>query len=250
MNNMLDELYEFCEWVSRLADNSKDNNLKKELKSECDRFSIIAKKYLPDCQRRYLELNAKVVRTEYSSGGEVLPRGYYCPSPIYDIVTGNCKRGKLLKRMTSRSKPTYEYCFDKDDKLIVVNHLFDNCAEILEYHNDVVIGITFSKEENIEITSVIESKYDENGRIISFISAHSSYNDCYMDHLEKESYTYNQMGLYKAESFDYLDNEKSGLVNYYRYAFEHDDGGYLKAYKVETSPFEDDIYEVSVKRKV
>ncbi len=231
-------------------DNSEDVNLQKELKSECDRFSLIAKKYLSNCQRIYSELNVKVVRTEYSSGGKVLPRGYYCPSPIYDIVTGNCKRGNLLKRVTSRSKPTYEYCFDKDDKLIVVNHLFDNRAEILEYHNDVVIGITFSKEENTEITSVIECKYDDHGRIISFISANSSYNNCCMDQLEKESYMYNQMGLYKAENFDYLDNEKFGLVNYYRYAFEHDNDGYLKEYKVETSPFEDDIYEISVKRKV
>ncbi len=247
MNNKLNEFYE-C--FSEYEDNSEDIHLKKELKSECNRFTLIAKKYLFDCQRLYSALKSKVVRIEYSSGGELLPRGYYCPSPIYDIVTANCKRGNLLQKVTSRSKPTYEYCFDKNDKLIIVNHLYENCSEILEYNNDVVIGITFSKEIHTEITSLIECKYDNNKSIISFIRTDSCHNDCYMDHLEKESYIYNRLGLYKAEVFDYMDNEHSETLNHYKYVFVHDDDGYLKEYKVESSPFENDIYRVLIKRKV
>lgn len=247
MNTKLNEFYEY---FSGIKDNSEDIKLQKELKSECNRFTLIAKKYLFDCKRIYSELNSKVVRNEYSSGGELLPMGYYCPSPIYDIVTANCKRGKILKKLTTRSKPTYEYCFDKNGKLIIVNHLYENCSEILKYDDNVVTGITFSKEENIEITSVIECKYDDNKRILSFIRAASSYHDCCMDQLEKEYYVYNEMGLYKAEVFDYLDNEQSGILNYYRYSFEHDNNGYLKEYKVETSTFENDIYNILVKRKV
>lgn len=231
-------------------DNSEDTMLKKELKSECNRFTLIADKYSLCCQRRYTELNSMVVKKEYSSGGELLPRGYYCPSPIYDIVTANCKRGKLLKRLTSLTKPAYEYCFDKNGKLIIVNNLYENRSEILEYNDDVVTGITFSKEFNTEITSVIECKYDKNRRILSFIRTDSCCNDRIMDHLEKEIYTYNDSGLFKACVFDYLDNENYGIINFYKYVFEHDDDGYLKAYKVESSLFEDDIYKVHIKRKI
>lgn len=244
MNN---ELYECFSKHKNDCDNIK---LQEELRSECNRLTAIAKKYFPDCEKVYSDLNSHIKRKEYSSGGELLPRGFYCPSPIYDIVTGNCTRGRLLKRITSRSKPAYEYCFDKYGKLIIVNHLYENCSEILEYNDNIVTGITFSKEKNIEITSVIECKYDDNKRIISFIRAVSSYHDCCMDQLEKEYYVYNQIGLYKAEAFDYLDNEQSGILNYYRYVFEHDNDGYLKEYRVETSSFENDTYKISVKRKV
>lgn len=241
---------EFYKFFLKHRNDCKNIKLQEEFKLECNRFSLIAKKYLLDCQKVYSDLISNIKRKEYSSGGELLPRGFYCPSPIYDIVTGNCKRGKLLKRITSRSKPAYEYCFDKNGKLIIVNHLYENCSEILEYNDNIVTGITFSKEENTEITSVIECEYDDNGRIVSYIVADSSFNDCCIDHLEKEYYMYNQIGLYKAETFDYLDNKQSGILNYYRYAFEHDNSGYLKEYRVETSSFENDIYKISVKRRV
>lgn len=229
---------------------SKNIEVQKTLRSECNRFTVIAKKYLPNCQEIYSNLISKVVRKEYSTGGELITRGYYCPSPIYDIVVGNCKRGKLLKKVTSRSKPTYEYCFDKNDKLIIVNYLYSNFTEILEYNNDTVLGITFSTGLKSEIISVTECKYDRHGRIISFVNADSCYNNCNIDNLKKEYYFYNDSGLCKAEDFDYLDNSHSGILNYYRYIFEHDDEGYLKEYKVEPSMFENDVYKVFIKRKI
>lgn len=247
---MDDELNGFCNCSPKRGNNCNNIKLQKEFKSECDRFTIIAKKYLYYCQKIYSDLSSGIERREYSSGGELLPRGFYCPSPIYDIVTGNCDRGKLLKRVTARSKPTYEYCFDKDNKLIIVNHLYENRSEVLEYIDNVVIGITFSRGENTKVTSVIECKYDNYGCIVSYIKANSSFNDCCIDQLEKEIYSYNQAGLYEAENFDYLDNEQCGILNYYRYSFQHDDDGYLNEYKVETSSFENDIYKISVKRRV
>jgi len=246
-NNNSQEMYNR---FFKTANQSENIKLQKEFKAECNRLTLIAKKYLSDCQDIYLRLNSHVVKKEYSSGGELISRGFYCPSPIYDIVTGNCKRGKLLKRVTSRNRPTYEYCFDKNDKLIIVNHLNENSSETLEYAGNSVIGITFSKEATPEITSVIECKYDNNGRIISYIKAISSFNDCCIDQLEKEIYTYSDLGLFQAEVFDYLDDSDSGILNFCKYTFEHDENGYLKEYKVETSIFEDDIYKVNIKRKI
>ena len=38
----------------------------------------------------------KIIKTaaysEFSSGGHSLPRGYYCPIPILDLIIGNCNR--------------------------------------------------------------------------------------------------------------------------------------------------------------
>ena len=49
----------------------------------------------------------------------MLTRGYLCSSPIYDIVTGNCSRGKIIKRISKLKKITYEYGFDKNNNLII-----------------------------------------------------------------------------------------------------------------------------------
>ena len=246
-NNKFKEMYNhFLETTSQ----SENLKLQNEFRFECNRFTKIAKKYSSNYQKIYSNLISKVVRKEYSTGGELLVRGYYCPSPIYDIVTSNCKRGFLLQRITSKSKPTFEYCFDKNNRLIIINYLFSNFTEILEYNKDIVIGITFSKDVNNEFISVIECKYDSDGRIISFIKTDSSHNNCCIDHLEKEIYTYSNLGLFEAEVFDYLHNARSGILNFYKYIFKHNEEGYLEEYKVENSIFEDDIYKVNIKRKI
>ncbi len=217
-----------------------------ELKLECIRFTKIAKKYLPIFKDLYYELISKVVRKELSSGGELCPRGYYCPSPILDIIIGNTGgRGRLLKRTTSRSKPTFEYCFDNSDKMILINYLYSNCAEILEYKEDSAIGVSFSNSEN-KLTQIMECKYDENSRIVSLMIARSSFNDCNINEIEKEIYTYDENGLEVAEVFNYF----NGILNYDKFRFMHDEEGYLTEYKSETSFCEDVVCKVTVKRRV
>ncbi|XEC94050.1 hypothetical protein AB6A23_22320 [Paenibacillus tarimensis] len=39
-----------------------------------------------------------IVRLAYSKGGEVIHRGFYCPSPVMDIIIGGMKRGRLFKK--------------------------------------------------------------------------------------------------------------------------------------------------------
>lgn len=233
--------------IEKNPESDKETKEKDELKSECLRFTKIAKKYFLICKDRYSEYLSKVVRKELSSGGELLPRGYYNPSPIVDIVVGNTGgKGKLLKRITSKSKPAYEYCFDKDDKLILVNYLHSNCAELLEYTGDTVTGITFSNNENYEITQIIECKYDKSGRIISTLIARSSFNDCNINEIEKETYAYDENGLNIAEYFHYF----NGILNYDRFRFHHDKEGYLTEYQSDNSAIENNTYKIAVKRKI
>ena len=59
--------------------NCKNIKPQEEFKLECNRFSLIAKKHLLDCQKTYSALISNIKRKEYSTGGELLPRGFYCP---------------------------------------------------------------------------------------------------------------------------------------------------------------------------
>lgn len=243
-NKEFQEKYEkFLEIQDSYNNNSE---ILSELKLECKRYSKLAEKYLPKCNEIYLIKCKEVVRKEYSVGGELLPRGYYCPSPIIDIVVGNCNRGKLLKRVTSRSRLAYEYCFDSNDRLILVNVLQDNLSEIIMYDNNTVTGITFSKIDKPEIISITECEYDRDNKIISYCFAHSSFNDAKIDNLVKERYKYNDTGLCEAEVFDYFSNS----LNYHKYSFKHNENGYLSEYTAEPSFFEDNTYKVYVKRKI
>ena len=143
----------------------------------------------------------------------------------------------------------FQYCFDDNNKLKLINYLYSNCAEILEYKEDKIIGITFSLETN-EIISVSECIYDNLNRIVQFSISHSAFNNCCMDELHKETFIYNQQGLYTAEVFEFLACENNATLNYEKYIFEHDEDGFLKEYKVENSAYEDDAYKVFIKRKI
>jgi ferredoxin-thioredoxin reductase catalytic subunit len=62
----------------------------------------------------------EVARFEYSKGGETIHRGYHCPSLVLDLIVGNAKRGRLLKRKPEFGKYSYEYGFDIENRLIRV----------------------------------------------------------------------------------------------------------------------------------
>lgn len=233
------------------SSNNEINLLQKELSVECKRFTDTANKYKNLIKSMYNSMLSEIVRKEYSVGGELIARGYYCPSPISDIIASNCNRGKILKRVTTRSKPSYEYCFDKNNRLLVVNFCHSNTVEILDYvDNDTVIGITFLPSSECAIISIVECIFLRDGRISSYIRAHSSYNDCVIDELEKEIYVYNSEGLYSAEVMHYLHQESTGTINYSKYRFKHNVDGYLEEYIDDKSSAKDDIYKVFVKRKV
>lgn len=245
----LEELHQWCV-STRKEKEFWEEKEEEKFKTECIRFSKVIKRYVQKFEELHSSVFSKIVRKEYSKGGEILTRGYYCPSPILDIVTGNCKRGKLLKRIACITNPDYEYCFDENNKLILVNYLYSNQVEILEYIDDVVIGITFARDEDNEIIALTECKYDSKGQISSFIVARRNFTDGNIDEIHRETYFYNQQGLYRADIYDFLDDKEYPHLNYERYKFVHDNQGYLKEYRCETSIIENNLYKVGVKRRV
>ncbi len=62
--------------------------------------------------------NRESFRKEYSRGGVTMPRGYYSPSLISEIIVTNRKRGRLLKKLPA-GRADYCYYFSGDRIVLV-----------------------------------------------------------------------------------------------------------------------------------
>ena len=71
-------------------------------------------------QEIYEEGLRQVVRRQYARGGCTLQRGYYCPSPVLDIIAGNKDRGRLLKKLSGK-QPDYMYGFNEAGELLIID---------------------------------------------------------------------------------------------------------------------------------
>ena len=115
----------------------------------------LAQLYYLGIEKRRYELYEKslelVTKKEYASGGYSVFRGYYCPFLYKTFAVGGCNRGTLLKRVTKKSKISYEYGYEKD-QLILVKEFEDDTpekparkecvsAEFIERRGDIEIGV-------------------------------------------------------------------------------------------------------------
>lgn len=222
---------------------------------DCQRLAENAYQYKDRIKSIYEKLNGEVIRREYAVGGENLHRGFYCPSPVFDVVVGKAARGKLLKRLTIRSHPTYTYCFNKDNRLIITDH--HGSSEVVLHNDGVETGIGFSNE--YEITTLAECTYDGN-QIKSFVHClYNSYNKkC--DYYYLETYEYSEGKLMSSDLFQFSNSCTAPILQHSKYLFQHDEEGYLLHYTVveydernrvkEDSCWKDHVFDVYLKRKV
>lgn len=242
---------------------------------ECDRLEAVAKDYQNQCGTIYGELLKDVVRTEYARGGQTIHRGYYCPSPVYDILVGGASRGRLLKdRKRVRKKPDYEYGFNARNELVVVQS--DFYREIILREQDTERGLLF---DQYSIQAVTECQYADE-TIQSYIYA--LFLESQVIDYRKEQYTYGTEGLQFVDCYDFMpirmhmprkirewvldktDEELPALYSHERMEFTHKDG-YLYQYKAvpvddplnriirsypEIRSDHEFIYEVNVRRKI
>jgi len=226
--------------------------------SEVKRMEEVAEKYSSLCFGLKEQYDKEVVSVQFASGDSVLHRGYYCPSLVRDIVVGNCKRGKLLKRASS--KETYKYGFDSNGKMITVEHssplMYD---EIIIHQDQVEIGIAFKELHGIIMVS--ECVYNH-GQIMSYTNALYSSFDKFITETKKEIYSYSGEGLEKAD-FLLIFGSKT-LVQHYQYKFQHDSEGYLSSYTIDQiakdgsvkpriwkgQVLERPVHDINIKRKV
>lgn len=138
----------------------------------------------------------ETVRTEYASGSD-LYRGYYCPSPVFDFVVGNAHRGKLLKRITMVSKPSHEYAFSADGRLLWCRWLHNKTVVMTEYlvrDETRVIGILLDSDGELK---TISEEIIQDGMLLSFLQAKfwfgASPREC--QEITAEYYAYDENGL-------------------------------------------------------
>lgn len=266
----MDSFKKFAEMIGQLEEESKDWDdffdkfvgkcrtpekiaQLKEYEDACVQLAELARPYLDGLGERIAEASASVVRQEVSTGGESHSRGYYSPSPVIDLVVGNYKRGKLLVRPSKRSKISFTYGFDADDRLrLVTRHLYDlgrASQEVLIYEGDRVFGLTadrFGKSEPLDITTFTVENYAE-GKLISFSQLHvhglreiTSFDRLVENALYyKEEYTYDEKGIRTCDLYDYT--MQTALLQHFRYVFEHDEDGYISSYP--HIDFDDDTLE-------
>ena len=193
-------------------------------------------------------------RKEYSAGTEGLILGYYHPSPVYDLVVGGVRRGRLLKKPSTKYALTHQYHFDSREKLTFAAPLLSNMPDtfsdrVQEYYfvfDDVDTRLVLCKMKSGDIYNALYCIYKE-GRIIDYnsISLMNYYEDnaTYAAFLDHEEYSYIEGQLAVVNRYAYIpDHQKkekdnvavipnTSTLRNRRYEFQHDEKGYLDTYK-------------------
>ena len=220
--------------------------------SECKRFEKIAKEHEMSCEQTYVSLYNNVQQKEYGFGGEMLHRGFYCPSVVADIIIGNVKRGIVSKSFGAKM-PHYVYGFI-DGSLSTIEHIdsYSCTKEYIIRQNDVETGILFSSELGIQ--SVCECCYQDN-KINSYTYClYDSFNHKIVE-LTKEIYEYSSDSM-TVTVHRFLNTPKR-ILQQEEYTFSLQNG-YLLSYTVKplnktfntAVDFQNFKYKVSIRRKV
>lgn len=99
----------------------------------------------------YEKAQENTIKVEQGSGGYSVSRGYYCPSVYNPIAVGGCSRGKVLKRVTKRSRISYEFCHGEKG-LIMVKEFPDTTVDVNEGEDGIVCGVEFiERKGDIEV---------------------------------------------------------------------------------------------------
>lgn len=161
-----------------------------------------------------LEESERIIcSTEYGYGGEVLHRGYYCPSPVIDIVIGRGNRGRHSKRKNEKKESDYIFYKDKDGRLVMVDTYAEfgesekvlHNREFILYEQGRTVAPQFRFKEGskpINIVSLTLCDYEE-GRLTRYrrLYMHSQIeNGAFIKEMKNrmlfaEDYSYDSSGL-------------------------------------------------------
>ena len=220
-------------------------------------YTWLCNKY-SNSYEQLLEATMKpTLEKQYGRGGECIHRGYYCPSPVKDILIGNLNRGKLLK--TQRSAGTADYCFYFDkDKLVMVDKyaVFPERGRVLYSREfilrdgDIEIASTyeFRRSGHIELTGISICKFipinkvqRSSGKLLQYIHLLFFVNT--IDGItftpksvetNIETYAYNNYGHLVSSHIDIV---SPGYTDMLSYCYECDEEGRLLSYKYADEAF-------------
>lgn len=204
-------------------------------------FTAICDTYIEACARlaeqteEFLEMIPKLrerveketARTEYAVGGDI-HRGWYCPSPVYDIFVGNVHRGRILKRVSAKSKITNKYAFSSDNQLLCAEEFVGNAVrtEYILDKGDVRYGITVDQDMQLSTFS-IETYQDTVLQSYTLLRMATGIGQPICATLEAEKYHYSNNMLMACDCQSY-----DALVGSFRHSFHEFErvNGNLSAY--------------------
>lgn len=139
--------------------------------------------------------------------------GYYCPSPVQDLVIGNVHRGKILKKLTKASKPTHRFGFDENGRLRTVSdpqRETDKVCEgnFLDYREDQVVITGFRTYDKFPESLAI-CEYNEKGLITKYTLGLLLHGRC--DEIQQETYYYSDDGQMQTADFRYCMNNRDHI---------------------------------------
>lgn len=208
------------------------------------------KKYQDMYDELLTDVKKGALEKKYARGGECIHRGFFCPSPIFDIVVGGANRGRLLK--TQRSMETADYCytFSKGNLVMADAYVFLKGKGRVLYNREYILNdgdIEIAPLYNVLPDSIIRiagiticeylpcnMQLRSGRKILRYIRVHALTYE--LDTLlpkdldiNVETYSYNHDGLIACST---LENISYGNVQLRSYAFNHDDEGKIISYKV------------------
>lgn len=147
----------------------------------------------------FREAQRAVVRTEYGKGGTLLPLGFYGPDPVEDFMVCGIHRGKILKRMTSRTKPDWIYGFDANETLRTLILLPDaeigiTAKTVLVDRSDQMMCLKFNEHDSRFTESETICFQTDTGRLVRMIRIAPPIAGR-VTHVEIYDYSYTSLGI-------------------------------------------------------
>ena len=181
--------------------------------------------YRDNAPALYRGAREQVAVWQYARGGVTLQRGYYCPSPVYDLVVGGANRGRLLKSPARcKTPPDFIYGFDGQGRLILVDGPYSSLTKGPYYREAVLredgreIGLRMDADSRLCGISIC--RY-ESGRIAEYVAAlRLDRRNGSFTSFEREVYAYQEGRLAAMDRWEH--NAGSGLVRTWHYAFDHE----------------------------
>lgn len=205
-------------------------------------LSELSKKYGYCYDKLAANVQTNIVdRIEYGKTESPIFHGFYCPSPIYDLIYSGVKRGMIYQRLTPKSKPNYRYLWS-GSRLIQTELLDEVPCNIFDiYEDNQAISIYYSNVIK-ECSSLSQSRYGNTGRITLFRLWNCIGNGKFEDitSLHEERFIYGNDGLLSYADVYEISDEKENLMfshlpavtSHDRYYFQHDADGYLTSYQL------------------
>lgn len=172
-----------------------------------------------------LRARENTVKTQYGIGGAVLWRGYYCPSPVIEIVITNVKKGRLSNKPVNNAD--FMYCFNKENNLCMVDFLHLKQQEFIIDNGNSQFSLLMSSMDGIVF--ICKIIYDSSGKILSFLVC--SPNEKH-GLLNKEEYSYENNLVSEMRMFQ-LVYGKTNFMTHNKFVFQHDDKGFITSYLTE-----------------